>query len=83
MNAEPVVVVELSGGIAEAIHRGERRAPLWFAVHNCGMRGDLSKARLVLDDLRRLTGVRHEMQDFADRTLTMLEANWKAVELLA
>jgi hypothetical protein len=65
---EAQVIVELAGGIAEAIHRGERRKQevLAFATRQ-----------------RRLTGYRLDAQHFADRTLTMLEAHWPAVEAVA
>jgi hypothetical protein len=55
------VVIELSGGIAEALYRGERRphAVLAFAQARCGMNTDLERARAVIDDLRALTGRAH------------------------
>jgi hypothetical protein len=63
------VVVELAGGIAEAIHRGERRkqAVLAFAESNCNTDVDLKRAAAVLADLRRLTGRRYDEQRFAER----------------
>ena len=78
---EAQVIVELAGGIAEAIHRGERRKQevLAFATRQCSIDVDLQRAADVLGDLRRLTGYRLDAQHFADRTLTMLEAHWPAV----
>ena len=61
------IVIELAGGIAEAIHRGERRshAILAFAASHCSMDTDLTKAAAVLADLRRLTCHRYDAQPFA------------------
>jgi hypothetical protein len=79
------VVVELAGGIAEAIHRGERRkqAVLAFAESNCNTDVDLKRAAAVLADLRRLTGRRYDEQRFAGRALALLLTHWAAVDALA
>jgi hypothetical protein len=45
------VVIELAGGLAEAIHRGERNEPLWFATRHCGTGTDRRRATSVLTDL--------------------------------
>jgi hypothetical protein len=82
---EAQVVIELAGGIAEAIHRGEqhRSEVLAFAKAHCAIDVDLERAAAVLGDLRRLTGYRFEPQDFVEQTMTMLLANWRAVTTLA
>jgi hypothetical protein len=69
------VVIHLAGGVAEAISRGERRRHevLTFA----------QRARAVLDDLRTLTGRRHDAQPFAMRAMGLLLAHWPAVAALA
>ena len=41
------------------------------------------RAAAVLRELRRLTGVRHDAQPFAERALGLMLANWCAVEALA
>ena len=81
---EAQVIIELSGGIAEALHRGEwrKRAILGYSQRHCQCDTDLTKARAVLGDLRRLDH-RYDMQDFAERTLTLMVANWQAVTALA
>jgi hypothetical protein len=82
---EAQIVIHLAGGIAEAVHRGERRRQevLAFAASNCSIDGDLKQARAVLADLRRLTGCRYDEQRFAERALALLLAHWRAVEALA
>jgi hypothetical protein len=82
---ERQVVIHLSGGIAEAIHRGERRKSevLAFALRHCCIDADLRLAADVLSELRRLTGYRFEARDFVGRTLTMLLEHRPAVEALA
>ena len=82
---EAQAVIHLSGGVAEAIFRGERRAreALAFAVNHCSMDTDLERAAAVLGDLRRLTGYRLDAQHFAERTLALVLDNWCAVEALA
>ena len=81
---EAQVVVHLAGG-SEAIFRGERcqGEVLRFAEAHCCVDDDLTKVADVLAELRRLTAYRFEAQDFIERTLTMLELNWPAVEALA
>lgn len=55
------IVIELAGGIAEAIHRGECPSAGGVAVRDTQLpHCDLKAARAVLSDLRRLTGRRHE-----------------------
>ena len=65
---ERQVVIELAGGVAEAIYRSERRKEevLRFAIRHCCIGTDLKRARAVLGDLRRLTGVRFDAQLFAN-----------------
>ena len=67
---EAQAVVHLSGGITEAIYRGERRRSevLAYAMRHCDMDGDLQRAADVLAELRRLTGYRFEPRDFVERT---------------
>lgn len=79
------ITIHLSGGIAEAIHRGERRPSevLRFATLNCDVDDDLKKERTLLIELRRLTGVDHTEQRCAERALALLLENWGAVEALA
>jgi hypothetical protein len=80
------IVIDQAGGIAEAIHRGERRIKkvMHFATVNCSCGDDLANISAVLADLRTLTGRRHRgVQGFAERTLKLLLANWRAVEALA
>ena len=79
------IVINFAGGIAEAIHRGEKRKRdlLWFVAFNCGTDGDLKHADEVLADLRKLTGRRYGEQRFAERTLDLLMANWAAVAAVA
>jgi hypothetical protein len=79
------IVIELAGGIAEAIHRGERRRReiLAFAETDCIMEIDLQRAAAVLGDLFRLTGRHYDEQPFAERALAVLLTHWKAVEALA
>jgi hypothetical protein len=71
-------VGEISGGISEAIFRGEPET--WR--HYCSA-VDLERAADVCRELRRLTGYAFRADDFAERTLTMLLANWPAVEAVA
>ena len=82
---EAQVVIELAGGIAEAIFRGvrSRHEVLAFAESNCEMDADLERAAPVLRDLWRVTLYPFEPRDFVGRTLEMLLANWPAVEALA
>lgn len=79
------VVNYLAGGIAEAIHRGEREKNevLAFAQDHCGVNTDLQRAGVVLDQLCALTGRRHDPDPYAKRAMGLLSANWKAVELVA
>jgi hypothetical protein len=73
------------GGIAEAIHRGERRkcAILAFGKSHRSIDADLTRAAAVLTDLRRLTGHRYDEQRFAERALGLLLTHWAAVDALA
>ena len=82
---ERQVVIELAGGVAEAIYRGERREEevLRFAIRHCCIGTDLKRARAVLGDLRRLTGVRFDAQPFAERARALLLTHWRAVTALA
>ena len=82
---EAQIVIDLAGGVAEAIYRGERRPRevLAFADAHCSIGIDLENARPVLRDLFMLTGVHYGADDFAERTLALLMAHWPAVEALA
>jgi hypothetical protein len=79
------IVINMAGGVAEAIYRGERRQRevMWFALMNCGTEGDLDDAEVVLADLNRLTRRRYGLQRFTIRALKLLLANWDAVEVIA
>lgn len=79
------IVISLAGGIAEAIHRGERnqRNIFWYAAFNCGTDKDLEHAEIILADLRKLTGRQYTEQRFAKRALNLLKANWTAVSTMA
>jgi hypothetical protein len=79
------IVIDLAGGIAEAISRGERRKKevFWFAVFNCACGDDLKNAAAILADLRKLTGHRYGERRFAERARDLLLANWPAVDALA
>ena len=87
MNSRPErqVIIHLAGGIAEAIHCGERRKHevLRFAKLNCNADVDLRRAAAVLTDLRKLTGRRYGEQDLAEQALALLLMHWPAVEVLA
>jgi hypothetical protein len=80
---EAQVSIHLAGGIAEAIHRGERRRHevLRFATRHCKADADLRLAAVVQADLRRLR--RYDEQHLVDRTLAVLLAHWPAVEAVA
>ena len=71
------IVATLAGGIAEAVHRGERRKRhvMWFALCNCGSKDDFISVDAILADLRKLTGHHYGPQRFAERTLVLLLAN--------
>jgi hypothetical protein len=79
------IVIDLAGGIAEAISRGERRKKevFWFATFKCACRDDLKNAAAVVADLRKLTGRQYGERRFAHRARDLLLANWQAVEVLA
>jgi hypothetical protein len=79
------IMIDLAGGIAEAISRGERRKKkvFWFAVFNCGCRDDLKTAAAVVADLRKLTGRQHGERRFGERVFALLLAYWAAVDALA
>ena len=82
---ERQTVIHLAGGVSEAVFRGERRRGevLAFATRHCCIDADLEQARAVLGDLFRVTGYRFRAEDFVDRTLAMLSANWCSVTALA
>jgi len=82
---EAQVIIHLGGGIAEAVLRGERRPKevLAFATRHCDMDNDLEKAVAVGGDLRRVTGYVFQPGDLAERTLLMLQANWRAIAALS
>ena len=79
------VIIEISGGISEALHHCGTRpngSELWaFAEDRCGVGTDLMRAQAVLDDLRRLTGFRYYAHEFAEAAAAML--NWRGVSELA
>jgi hypothetical protein len=81
------VIIEISGGIAEAFNRGGSRLSgreLWaFAEDRCGVGGDLVRAQAVLDDMRRLTGHPFYPHEFAEAASAMLFEHWQAVSALA
>ena len=79
------IIMNMAGGIAEAIHRGERRQRhvFQFAMLNCGVHLDLADADNVLADLRTLTGHRFRLERYARRALKLTLANWTAVEAIA
>jgi hypothetical protein len=79
------IVIDMAGGAAEAIHRGERnkREIMWFALFNCGTEGDLETASAVLADLNALTSKRYGLNRFVIRAVELLRANWPAVESIA
>ena len=54
---------------------------LSFAEATCCIDADLEQSRE--GDLRRPTGVRYDVQPFAERALVLLLAHWRAVEALA
>ncbi|MGY3131991.1 hypothetical protein ACVWZM_002673 [Bradyrhizobium sp. USDA 4501] len=78
------VVIDLAGGISEAISRGERRKKevFYFATFNCACGDDLKSAAAVLADLRKLTGRQYGERRFAERARALLLANWAAVDAL-
>ena len=79
------LVISMSGGIAEAIHRGERRRRVvfQFARLNCGAHHDLADAEKVLADLRALPGRRYGQERYTQRALKLMLAHWPAVEAIA
>lgn len=81
---EAKIVIFMSGGIAEAVSRGERRRHhvLKFAQDHCGMTTDMMRANAVGCDLSRLIGCYNE-QRLVDRTLMLLVRHWDAVEAVA
>ena len=80
---ERQIAIHLAGGLAEAIHRGERRKEevLRFATLHCGTDIDLQRAAPVLADLRRVAG--DGEQRLAERALVSLLTHWPAVDALA
>jgi hypothetical protein len=79
---EAQITIDLAGGIAEAIHRGEQR-PRKVLRKAEGMAGDIERITEVIAELRRLTGRRSKVQDFVEPTLTLLLAQWPNVTALA
>jgi hypothetical protein len=81
---ESQIIIHLSGGIAEAVYRGETRRlkVLQFAQDHCCMDTDMSRADAVGRALSREAGVYFEQQ-LVDRTLLLLLKNWAAVEAVA
>lgn len=79
------IVIDLAGGVAEAIHRGEyrQREMFWFVLLNCGTEQDLENAEAVCADLQALTGRRYGLQRFVRRALKLLLANRPAVKAIA
>jgi hypothetical protein len=80
------ITIDMAGGIAEAIHRGERnrRNMMWFALFNCGTEGDFVNAEAILAELCRLPPYRrHGLRRYAERACDLLRANWGAVETIA
>jgi hypothetical protein len=82
---ESQIVVNLGGGLAEAMFRGEtrEREALAFAELYCSMDDDLEQASDVLDAMHRLTGYRLHAKHFVERTLVLLQSHWYAVKALA
>jgi hypothetical protein len=82
---EAQITIHLAGGVAEAIHRGERRRSevLRFAKANCHTDTDLRMAGAVQADLDRLIGHCLDEQRLVDRTLALLRTHWPAVEGVA
>jgi hypothetical protein len=78
---EAQVVIELAGGTAEMIHRGEAQMAL---ATRRAMDVDLAKAIALLDgDRAKLTGDRAPLSPFIDRTRVLLLEHWRAVDALA
>ena len=78
------IVISLAGPIAETIHRGQHAKDLlMFAYDCCGADGDIRQINEVRRDLHKLTGQRHRIDDFGERTLALVRANFPAVEALA
>ena len=85
------IVVNFAGGLAEAIHRGERnrRSALRIALAKCGMGIDLEAIKRRIAALRILTDFPDDDDDrdahrrFAWQALALLKANWVAVEAIA
>lgn len=80
------LMIYLAGGVAEAIHLGERRQReiFRFLYANCrGIASDLEDAAPVLRDLRAVSGRRNWLQQPAVWTLRLLRWHWPAVETIA
>lgn len=83
------IVIDIAGGIAEAIPFGKRnhRDALQRALSTEGALVDFDSIDLVLTDLRALTGQRLERfvayRHYAARAMKLLKANWPAVEAIA
>ena len=76
--------VYFAGGLAEAIHRGERnrRSGLKFALANCGMSDDIKDVQRALTALRLLTNnYDTTYQRYAGRVWDLLKANCSSARL--
>jgi hypothetical protein len=73
------ITIELGGGVAESLQRGEE-----LGIGRCGMDSDFDRALALLDgDLFKVTGRRADLLPFIERTRAMLLAHWDSVERLA
>lgn len=79
------IVVDLAGGMAEAIYRGSKQPgeAFWFAVFSCGMDSDLRNAETVFADLCKVTRRYRGVDSFSVRTMKLLLKRWRSVEALA
>ena len=83
---ERQVVIELAGGISEAIYRGERRRDkvLAFARAHCCMDVDLEMGEVCAWRSQAAdAGYPFEPRDFVGRALDMLTEHWPEVEAVA
>jgi hypothetical protein len=82
------IVINIAGGISEAIHCGEssQKAALWRAMISGSAFLDFVEIDRVLADLHELTGRRIERpavyRRYAARAMKLLKANWNAVEAI-
>jgi hypothetical protein len=76
---EAQALICLSGGIGEAIYRGEQRRDyvLRFAERFCGCDIDLRRARSLMNDHG------FDEQRLVEKTLTLLLDHWPAIKLVA